>query len=174
MPITLDAVRQNEVQSVGENSADNIFSSALVASDRDGSVLERTEFLMDELDVQALAIASLENSVLVLTETGATLTTDGTEQNLYINDAPAGIYEPRILRIDFTAHTAAETVIVREYYRIKSGGNYIKADEVSFVGVQDPLLISVDLEENRYGVKTTMEKTAGANQAYDYEVVYKI
>lgn len=33
---------------IGTNSADNAFSSALVAADRDGSVLERTEFLMNQ------------------------------------------------------------------------------------------------------------------------------
>jgi len=174
MPITLDAVRQNEVQSVGENSADNIFSSALVASDRDGSVLERTEYLMDELDVQALAIANLENSVLVLTETGATLTTDGTEQNVYINNAPTGIYAPKKINIDFTNQTATETVVIKEYYRIKTGGNFILHDEVSFAGLQDPQLISVDLNENRYGIKVTIEKTAGVNKDYDYEAVYAI
>ena len=129
-----------------------------------------------EANVAALEVAidELKASHLILTETGDTLTADGTEQNLYINDAPAGVYSPRNLFIDFTAHTAGETVVVREYYRIKTGGNYIKVDQVTYVGVQDPLLIHIDLKDNRFGVKVTIEKTGGVNRAYDWEVTYKI
>lgn len=120
------------------------------------------------------AIDELKASHLILTETGGTVTTDGAEQNVYINDAPAGLYAPRDFLIDFTAHTAGETVVVREYYRIKSGGNYIKVGETTYAGVQDPLLIHVSLKDNRYGVKVTIEKTGGTNRAYDWEVTYKL
>ena len=145
-----------------------------------GRVLLDIETIVDlsalEANVAALetAIDELKASHLILTETGDTLTTDGTEQNVYINDAPSGVYAPRNLFIDFTAHTAGETVVVREYYRIKSGGNYIKVDEATYVGVQDPLLIHIDLKDNRFGVKVTIQKTVGTNRAYDWEVTYKI
>ena len=119
-------------------------------------------------------VSTISSSIFTLTETGGTLTTDGTEQNVYINNAPSGVYSPKDIFLDFTAHTAAETVVVREYYRIKSGGNFIMMDEVTFVGVQDPLLIHVEMENNRYGMKVTMEKTVGTNRAYDYEVFYAL
>lgn len=118
-------------------------------------------------------IFDLVNAILTLTETGGTITTDGTEQNVYINNAPSGIFDPKIVQIDFTNHTATETVVIREYYRIKSGGGLIKKDESQFAGVQDPPLKNVTLEPNRFGVQVTIEKTVGTNRAYDYEVVYK-
>lgn len=114
------------------------------------------------------------NAILTLTETGGTVTTDGTEQNVYINNAPAGVYDPEIIQIDFTNHTATETVVIKEYYRIKSGGGLIKKDERTFAGVQDPLLKNVVLEPNRFGVKVTIDKTVGTNRAYDWEAVYKV
>jgi len=117
---------------------------------------------------------NIDASLLTLTEQGATLTTDGTEQTVYVNETPAGVFSPRFLSIDFTNQAAAETVIVRVFYRIKSGGNYIKYDEESFVGVQDPLLKIIDLDDNRFGITVTIEKTAGANQDYDYGVTYAI
>lgn len=113
-------------------------------------------------------------AVLTLTETGATLTTDGTEQNIYINNAPAGVYDPKMIIIDFTNQTGTETVVVREYYRIKSGGGLVKIDEVTFTGVQSPLLKMITLEPNRFGTKVTIEKTAGTNRDYDVEAVYAI
>jgi len=117
---------------------------------------------------------NIASAILTLTETGATLTTDGTEQTLYINNAPAGVFSPKIILIDFSNQAAAETIVITEYYRIKSGGDFIKSDQDTFAAVQDPFLKSVNLNENRFGVKVTMEKTAGANQDYDYEVVYAI
>ena len=79
-----------------------------------------------------------------------------------------------MLNIDFTNQTATETVVLREYYRIKSGGAYVLQDEATFIGVQDPELIHITLKDNRFGVKVTIEKIAGTNRAYDYEVVYEI
>lgn len=120
------------------------------------------------------SVISLLTSILTLTETGGTITTNGTEQDMYIHNAPAGVFDPKIVQIDFTNQTAAETVWVREYYRIKTGGVLVLMDEIAFTGVQLPYLKNIRLEENRYGVKVTIEKTAGANQDYDYEAVYKI
>lgn len=119
-------------------------------------------------------VVGIAASIMTLTETGGTLTTDGTEQDVYINNAPAGLYIPKFIFVDFTAHTAGETVVVKSYYRIKTGGNWIKNTDDTYAGVQDPLLIHLALKDNRYGIKVTAEKTAGVNRAYDWEVVYEI
>ena len=119
-------------------------------------------------------VVNFLSSVLVLTETGGTLTTDGTEQDLYINNTPFGVFDPKVVLIDFANQTAAETIVITEYYRIKSGGDWIKLDNNSYIGVQDPFLKSVTLHPNRFGIKVTIEKTAGVNRAYDYEVFYKV
>ena len=120
------------------------------------------------------AVFDLINAILTLTETGGTVTTDGNEQDLYINNAPAGVFDPKIVQIDFTNQTAGETVVLREYYRIKSGGGMVKMDERTFAGVQDPLLKNVTLEENRFGVQVTIQRTAVVvDRAYDWEAVYK-
>jgi len=107
-----------------------------------------------------------------LYETGDTLTTDGNEQTLYVNESPSGVFDPVCVMIDFTAQTVTETVVVKVYYRIKSGGNYILLDEDEFAATQDPDLKLIELEPNRFGIKVTIEKTAGTNRAYDWEVHY--
>lgn len=170
----INAEEISHVPAVGSNNADNTFDSPLVVSNRDGSTLERLEWVIASLVTMATNIANWASSFLTLTETGGTITTDGSEQNIYINNAPAGIYDPKIIQLDFTNQTATETIIIREYYRIKTGGNLIQIDKKTFVGVQNPLLKNIKLEENRFGVKVTIEKTAGTNRAYDYEAVYKI
>jgi len=119
-------------------------------------------------------VVGIAASIMTLTETGGTLTTDGTEQDVYINNAPAGLYTPKIVLIDFTNHTAGETVVVKSYYRIKSGGGWIENTLDTYAGLQSPELIHLALKDTRYGIKVTAEKTAGGNQDYDWEVVYVI
>ena len=120
------------------------------------------------------AILALVNAMLTLTETGGTVTTDGTEQDVYINNAPAGVYRPICVKINTANHTAAETIVIREYYRTAPGGAYLRHDTLTFAGVIAEEEITVDLDPNRFGVKVTIEKTAGVNRAYDWEVHYKV
>jgi hypothetical protein len=120
------------------------------------------------------AIKVVTDAVQTLTESNGSLTATGGEDTIYTNNAPAGAYKPVCVKIDFTNHTVTESVTLRTYYRIKNAGNYIKQNEVSWtLSVPSPLLISIDLEANRYGVKVTLEKTAGTNRVYDWEVLYE-
>ncbi len=120
------------------------------------------------------SVVQIAAALMTLTETGGTLTTDGAEQDIYINNAPEGLFVPRQVFIDFTNHGAGETVVVKTYYRIKSDGGLIANTEDIYAGVQDPLLINLELKPNRYGIKVTAQKSDGANQDYDWEVIYDI
>lgn len=118
-------------------------------------------------------IFDLVNAMLVLTETGGTVTATGlgTEDNVYINDAPAGEYEPRKVVIDLSDLAGGETATIRIYYRIKSGGTARLKDEVTFNGVQSEPMKNVELEPNRFGIVVTIDATAGV--VFDWEVHYE-
>ena len=118
-------------------------------------------------------IFALVRALLVLTETSGTITSDGTEQNVYVNNAPAGVFEPKMVKIDMSNNAVADTVVVRLYYRILGGGNFILQDQIVFAGVQGIPLKNIDLEPNRFGVRVTLERTVGGAQDYDWEVLYK-
>ena len=119
-------------------------------------------------------LVSLAASILTLTETGGTIATDGTEQILYVNDTPAGVFSPNTINVDFTNQFNGTTVVLKEYYRIKSGGDLRLTDMVAFPDGQSPDLKIISLKENRFGIIISIQKTAGANANYDYEVFYKI
>jgi len=136
---------------------------------------------VDDLDADVVllqadvdAIQALVEAEAILEETGGSLTTDGTEQTVYVNNAPAGVYCPKELNINFTNQTAGETVVLRTYYRNVSGGAWVEDDELEFAGVPDELLVWIDLHRTRFGIKVTIEKTGGANRAYVWEVFYKV
>ena len=126
------------------------------------------------MQTDVMVIRTKTDAMTSLTETGGILTTDGTEQTIYINELPSGVFRPVCLKINFTNHTAAETVVLREYYRNRVGGAYVRQDEVSYVGVPANLEIEVTLSDNRFGFKVTIEKTAGANRDYEWAVFSEI
>jgi len=137
------------------------------------SLIVIIDALCDAILEDTGAIREVTDSEAILTEVAGQITTDGSEQILYTEETPAGIFEPRCCKIDFTNHTAGETVVVRVSYRIAPGGNLILQSATTFAGAQDPDLINIELEPNRYGFGITIEKTAGDNKAYDWEVFYE-
>jgi len=119
------------------------------------------------------ANAAILNAMLMLTETGGTvtLTAPGTEDNLYINDAPAGEFYPRKVVIDLSDLAGGETATIRTYYRIKAGGvARLKGAPVIFNGVQAEPLKNIELEPNRFGIVVTIEGTTGV--VVDWEAHY--
>ena len=120
-------------------------------------------------------IEAVTSALPTLSETGGTVTTDGTEQNVYVNAAPLGEYNPICVTINCTAQTAGETIVVRLYYDNAPGGaGAILVDEVIYAGVISPEMIIIDLDPNRYGVWVTIERTAGVARAYLWDVHYEI
>ena len=120
------------------------------------------------------AIREVTDSEAILTETGGSITTDGTEQNVYMNVAPAGVFRPVCVKIDMTNQTATETVVLRTYYQINPAGALVLQDTVTYAGVVSPELINIDLEPNRYGVAVTIQRTViGVDRVYDWEVHYE-
>lgn len=129
----------------------------------------------DDILEDTEAIRAQTDSEAILSESSGQITTDGTEQTIFIEESPAGILEPRWLKLDFTNHTITETVIVRVRYRISSaaGALMILQSATTFAGAVTPPLVSISLEPNRYGFVITIEKTVGTNRAYDWELFYE-
>lgn len=120
------------------------------------------------------AIFDMLNSILTLNETGGIVTTTGpgTEDNVYVNDAPAGVFRPLVVTLDTSDLAGGETVTVRTRYRIRAGGvARLKGAPVIFAGVQAEPMKDIELAPNRFGVIVTIEGTAGVN--YDWEVHLK-
>lgn len=134
--------------------------------------------LPQQVPIQRLLdIFDQTNAILELKETGySQLATDGTEQICYINNSPQGVFKPLNFIIDTTAMQAGDTLVVKEYYKIKSGGSFILkepvytySDSQTAVG---PLKV-ITLTPNRFGVEVTIQRTAGTDRAYDWEVFYE-
>jgi len=157
------------VAATGVFTLDEPFSQAPGAVDY---VIIRSDYPVQRL----LDIFTLVNAMLVTTETGGTLaTTVAAAQDLYINAAPAGVYELLVLKFDLSNMAAGDTVLIDVLYQIRPGAAIpVLEDRVTYVGIQAPLsLKSIDLDPNRYGVQVILNHTIGATFDVDWEVIYR-
>ncbi len=118
----------------------------------------------------------LLDAQLTLMESGGTVTADGTEQTLYIENAPVGCFEPRTFVVDLDNMDAGDTTIVRVYYRIIAGGGLQQEVYTSFAGADGGLangskLFSFSLHPNRFGMSISLRQTAGVNRTYNWSVM---
>lgn len=123
-------------------------------------------------------ILAIVNAILKLTETGGTLTADGTEQTIYINETPMGVYEPRKVKIDCSNMAWGDVVILRWYERLNATGDLVLKDEWRLEDVQDadlgkPPIKNIELEPNRFGVHVTLQQTAGA-KVFPWEMFMEV
>jgi len=127
------------------------------------------------LPASLIGIEAILNALAVLEETGGTITSVlGSEITVYRNNSPAGVFLPKCVKIATSNHTATETITIKEYYRIESGGGLILHDSKTYVGTIAMEEITVKLDPNRFGVEVTLLLDAGTPRDYTWEVLKEV
>jgi len=126
-------------------------------------------------------VNSIIAGTVVLTETGGTLTADGTEQNIVIDNAPAVVFKPLCVKVNLNNMIATDTIVIKVYERLSAGGALELSDEpVTYTGADGGLVggqtqITINLSPNRYGFKVTLEQTAHVTyKDFIYEYFYEV
>lgn len=100
------------------------------------------------------------------TEAKGTLTANGSEQTLLELTREVRAFSGYI---DLSNMASGDTIYVKTYVKIKSGGSYIKQGMRTFTNGQDPDLLHIlDYPTTPYGFKLTIQQTKGTNRNYDY------
>jgi len=130
---------------------------------------------VDALQVDVDAIKAVSEAEAILEETGGIITSElGAEVTVYANNAPAGVFVPKIVRISTVNHTATETITIKEYHRNVSGGALELYDWETYAGAIAAEGIPIRLDANRFGVEITLTLDAGTPRAYVWEVLKKV
>jgi len=96
-----------------------------------------------------------------------TLTADGTEQTVV---EETGTLEFKLDGyIDLSNLASGDTVVVREYMKVKSNGSYVKYAEETYSGSQPLPLLHIITKPARYGLKITLQQTSGTYRSFDYQ-----
>ena len=99
-----------------------------------------------------------------------TLTADGTEQTV-VEVTTIGTHEGYI---DLANMQAGDSVTIREYIRLKSGGTYRLYDSATYTDAQTKPALHLVKLPTKYGIRVTLEQTAGVNRDYDYNFFRRV
>ena len=127
------------------------------------------------VDVAVASISASTEAILTLQAIGGTVTADGTEQTLYIDNEPLGCFKSGMAVVDLDNMQAGDIIVLRVYYRIRDTGALQLWGYESFTGADGGLLngrklIELDLLPNRHGFQFTLQQTAGTYRSYDWEL----
>lgn len=111
------------------------------------------------------------DEILELTRTDGDIAVTDSETDLYIDNAPAKIINGVVIKIDTSPIEAADTFVFKVYYRIASGGTLKASAKVTKAGVQSEPIYIIALDEYRYGMKITSQRTGGTNRTFIVEVI---
>jgi hypothetical protein len=93
------------------------------------------------------------------------LTADGTEQ--VVVDAPGLLHLEGY--VDLSEMVAGDEVTLRQYVKIEEGGEYKLYNGDAYSGAQEKPLIHFRSIVGYYGVKVTLQQTAGAYKKFNYQ-----
>jgi hypothetical protein len=164
---------------MGGEGTHNVFDPTEILEDI-ANVIEDiadVQVVVDNIQDDVTDILAIADGLPTLTSVvgSTTTTTIDTEYDLYINNAPLGVFRPILVTVNFLNQTAAETVIIRKYRRDTDGGVWTEFDEsLPYVGIQDPHGIEIDFGPNRFGVRATIERIAGNARAYPWAAFYEL
>ena len=99
-----------------------------------------------------------------------TLNADGTEQTVISKEDNK---YPFVLAawLDLSNMEVTDTIILREYVKVKKGGTMVKYDEQSYAGIQPNPALFITSKPSVYGIKITLQQTAGPLKSFDYIVL---
>jgi len=94
---------------------------------------------------------------------------DGTEKVVVLDEISGN--PQRFLEgyIDLTPLDSGDTIVVRQYMKISATGDYVKYAEESYSGAQSLPLLYITTKPARYGIKITIQQTAGTNRTFTYQ-----
>jgi hypothetical protein len=97
------------------------------------------------------------------------VTMDGTEKNVVLDEITGN--PQRFLEgyIDLTPMASGDTVVIRQYMKIAAAGAYVKYAEETYSGAQSLPLLFVTTKVGSYGIKVTAQQTAGTNRTFSFQ-----
>ncbi|MEM2607369.1 MAG: hypothetical protein QXH97_00350 [Candidatus Bathyarchaeia archaeon] len=101
------------------------------------------------------------------------LTADGTEQNLILDEISGNPQRHIEGYVDLSALASGDTIVIRQYMKIAATGDYVKYAEETYSGAQTLPLLHIITKPARYGLKLTLQQTAGTYRSFAYQFFRK-
>jgi hypothetical protein len=77
--------------------------------------------------------------------------------------------------IDLGEMSPGDTVVIRQYMRLKPGGRFKVYESETYTGPQtDKPIVYVKPKESDYGVRVTLQQTSGVFKSFDYNFLREV
>ena len=97
----------------------------------------------------------------------ASIVMDGTEKTLVEKtDDKMGLLDGYV---DLTPMAGGDTIVVRQYMKVKAAGAYVKYAEETYTGAQTIPLLHIVTKPAKTSIKVTAQQTAGTNRTLDVQ-----
>lgn len=131
------------------------------------------------VDERADQIHEQTTAALTLSSIGGSLTADGSEQNLYYDNEPLGVFRPVVLVLDLDNMAGGDTIEIKVYHRLTDGGALKQLSYTQYTGADGGLAnnntaASISLVPNRHGYRITLDQTGGVNRVYTWELFLEV
>lgn len=147
---------------IGENNSNNEFDSSSVASNRDGSVLERAEWIINTIIANQAGEEVIDSYNLP----------NDTAENIAIEVASTKRLKLDSVWLDF--NTLVQDVIIKVYHKI-DGTTYRQYDEFSWVTSEEDGILIKDITINSdWKLTVTSTVAQGAIKVIPYNVIKTI
>ena len=94
-------------------------------------------------------------------------TMNGSEQVMVVSENGVQHYLEGF--IDLSNVVLGDTVVIRQYVKIRGNGDYIKRYEQEYSGPFDKPLATFDTRMAKYGIKVTLQQTAGVYRTIPWQ-----
>jgi hypothetical protein len=98
-----------------------------------------------------------------------TVTMDGTEKTVVLDEITGNPSRYLEGYIDLSPMASGDSITIRQYLKIASGGSYVKYAEETYTGAQSLPLLYILSKSGRYGIKLTAQQTAGTYRTFTYQ-----
>jgi len=116
-----------------------------------------------------MLIYKVDNLVMQRDTASASTLMTGSEQTLFEKSSTTYVFQFGGGWIDLTNMTTGDAVTVKTYVKIKSGGTYLLTSNETYYDGQAIPAIAIGNLSNYYGVKITVQQTAGTYRTFDHE-----
>ena len=130
------------------------------------SAMTHVQTAMTNQGYTAARAGYLDNIIKDIEDAVGTLTMDGNEQTVKEFTA---LTQRMDCYLDLANMASGDTIVLKQYMKIKSGGSYRLFGTESYVGAQSVPLAYLQLLPAKYGFKITLQQTGGTNRDVDWQ-----
>lgn len=113
----------------------------------------------------------LDNIIKDIEDAVGTATMDGNENTI---KEFTSLTQRMDCYLDLANMASGDTIVLKQYMKIKSGGSYRMFGMETYVGAQAAPLVYLELKPAKYGFKITLQQTGGTNRNVDWQTYKQV